>query len=259
MAATSTASYTTDATSAPRATAAVVGASGAIGRLVVRALANDSRVGRVLAVVRSAAPGKAAGFWFLDGDSPAWAKVEVKLVPDVAQLDEPLPCDIGFCCIGLYTGNVKSEATFRAVEVGLNGKAARAMKAGGATRCCYLSGAGAGGSAPMFSRVKGAAEQELRSIGFDAFASFRPPGIMDRPGKTAYGCVEHCLNKMCRCCLSCCNLFVRAEDVAWAMLRFSFAPAAELMETYEAGDIKREALALQAEQNLTKTRFRLNT
>ena len=109
----------------------------------------------------------------------------------------------------------------------------------------------------MFSRVKGAAERELRGIGFEHFASFRPPGIMDRPGRAAYGCIEHCMNKMCRCCLSCGNLMVRAEDVAWAMVRFAFSR--ETMDIYEAGDIKREARAFQDEQDFAPTRFRLNT
>ena len=162
------------------ARAAVFGASGAMGRCVVNSLARDDRIGTVVAVVRTEQP---AAFWFLEGD-PAWAKVEVLVVPDITQTPT-IRCDFGFCCIGVYTG--VPEAKFREVEVGLNTKAAEAMKAGGARRCCYLSGAGVTGKGMLFSRVKGAAEAALRGLGFESFACFRPPGIMDRPGRRVYG------------------------------------------------------------------------
>ena len=104
------------------ARAAVFGASGAMGRCVVNSLARDDRIGSVVAVVRTEQP---AAFWFLEGD-PAWAKVEVLVVPDITQTPT-IRCDFGFCCIGVYTG--VPEAKFREVEVGLNTKAAEAMKA----------------------------------------------------------------------------------------------------------------------------------
>ena len=104
------------------ARAAVFGASGAMGRCVVNSLARDDRIGTVVAVVRTEQP---AAFWFLEGD-PAWAKVEVLVVPDISQTPT-IRCDFGFCCIGVYTG--VPEAKFREVEVGLNTKAAEAMKA----------------------------------------------------------------------------------------------------------------------------------
>ena len=46
-------------------------------------------------------------------------------MPDVSQTPT-IRCDFGFCCIGVYTG--VPEAKFREVEVGLNTKAAEAMK-----------------------------------------------------------------------------------------------------------------------------------
>eukprot|EP01043_Picozoa_sp_COSAG02_P049790 COSAG02_NODE_5039_length_4703_cov_4.134014_1_plen_239_part_00 len=234
-----------------RKTAAVVGASGAIGRLVVRELALDARVAKVIAVVRTE---RNAAFWFLDA-CEEWSKVEVRIVHDVATVGT-LECDLGFCCIGVYTSAVNSEEDFLAVEVGLNGAAGRAMKAGGAERCCYLSGQGAGKKRPMFSRVKGAAEDELAGMGFGAFATVRPPGIMDRPGEPVYGCFENCTNRM-RCCLGCGSLMVRAEDIAWTMLSFSFAPADSVQPIYEAKDIKRVALEFQIQQNRTPTRYHL--
>merc|ERR1712087_375174 len=124
------------------------------------------------------------------------------------------------------------------------------MKAGGARRCCYLSGAGVTGKGMMFSRVKGAAEQALGCVGFETFACFRPPGIMDRPGKRVYGPPESCLNSSCRFMLNT-NQFVRAEDVAWAMVCCSFSDAP--LQIYEVSDIKAAAKAYQAEQKLTKT------
>ena len=130
------------------------------------------------------------------------------------------------------------------------------MKAGGAECCAYLSGQGAGKKRPMFSRVKGATEDELAAMGFGLFATFRPPGIMDRPGEPVYGCVESCMNSM-RCCLRCGSLMVRAQDIAWAMLAFSFAPTDSTQPIYEAKDIKRVAQEFQVQQNLTPTRYRL--
>ena len=176
------------------ARAAVFGASGAMGRCVVNSLARDDRIGTVVAVVRTEQP---AAFWFLEGD-PAWAKVEVLVVPDITQTPT-IRCDFGFCCIGVYTG--VPEAKFREVELGLNTKAAEAMKAGGARRCCYLSGAGVTGKGMLFSRVKGAAEAALRSLqdadlaGLRDASAHRPPASsrmlsMTPPGpKSASGSV----------------------------------------------------------------------
>ena len=236
-------------------TAAIVGASGAIGRLVVNVLAKDARVSKVTAVVRSK---QAAAFWFLTEGSSEWAKVEQLVVPDLKDLPTTLACDVGFCCIGLYAANAPAEAYFEEVEVGLNTKAAEAMKAGGCQRCCYLSGAGVapGKKFPMFSRVKGKAEASLQQVGFTHFATFRPPGIMDRVGKRVYGPPESLINSCCRCCLST-KMFVRAEDVAWAMVHFSFVPADSVREVFEVGHIKSAARTFAAEQQLSPTRYQL--
>tara|TARA_B100000768_G_C11213298_1_gene347002 strand:- start:471 stop:797 length:327 start_codon:yes stop_codon:yes gene_type:complete len=77
--------------------------------------------------------------------------VEVLVLPDVSQTPT-IRCDFGFCCIGVYTG--VPEAKFREIEVGLNTKAAEAMKAGGARRCCYLSGAGVTGTGIVLKTAK---------------------------------------------------------------------------------------------------------
>lgn len=235
-------------------TAVIVGASGACGRLVVNVLAKDTRISKITAVVRSEQP---AAFWFLEG-SAEWAKVELLVVPDLKNLPAKLEYDIGFCCIGLYSANKPTEAFFEEVEVGLNTKAAEAMKAGGCQRCCYLSGAGVAPSKkfPMFSRVKGKAEASLKQVGLPNFATFRPPGIMDRVGKRVYGPPESVINSCCRCCLST-SAFVRAEDIAWAMVQYSFAPADGVREIYEAGDIKAAAKAFAIEQQLSPTRYQL--
>ena len=224
------------------------GATGAIGRLVVNALAKDARIAKVTAIVRGE---KDAAFWFLDANE--WTKVEQLVLLDVSTV-ERIKCDLGFCCIGLYAANGTKEAYFREVEVGVNTKAAAAMREGGCRRCCYLSGAGVTGKGMLFSRVKGAAEVSLRDVGFEVFSCFRPPGIMDRPGKRVYGPPESFINSSMRWLLRT-SMFVRAEDVAWAMLSFSFSDAPR--PVYEARAIKAEAKAFECEQKLTKTRYRL--
>lgn len=240
--------------------ACVAGATGAIGRLVVNGLAKDRRCAKVQVIVRVEKP---AAFWFLS--DAEFAKVEQVVAPDVAKLDASkiTACDVGFCCIGLYAADGVKEPYFREIEVGCNTVAAEAMKAAGAKKLCYLSGAGVTGKGIMFSRVKGAAEVSLREVALRdgvasaaTFACFRPPGIMDRPGRRVYGVMESCVNSSARWLLNT-NMMVRAEDVAWAMMRFAFADPGTTKEIYEASDIKAEAQHFEVEQGLEKTTYKL--
>jgi len=164
-------------------TAIVLGASGSVGARVVHYLLKDPRIRRVTAVVRRNQNDTAQ--WLSDGDEDKAKLAQMEV--DFEKLDDNSPGwnghDLGFTCIGLYTG-AKPEDEWKHIEIDYNVQAAKLLKAGGTERFHYLSGQGVvegGASSFLFSRVKGTAEAALRMIGFSNFATFRPGAIYGRP------------------------------------------------------------------------------
>eukprot|EP00004_Rigifila_ramosa_P027835 TRINITY_DN9209_c0_g1_i1.p1 TRINITY_DN9209_c0_g1~~TRINITY_DN9209_c0_g1_i1.p1 ORF type:complete len:250 (-),score=53.16 TRINITY_DN9209_c0_g1_i1:7-756(-) len=237
--------------------AVVVGATGSVGRMLVKTLALDPRVARVTAAVRKLRePGSVAAFYLLGDQPEAAGKVQEVAVDYAALSDAPTAGgvfeghDIGFSGLGIYTAAAQSEAHFREVEVTANMRAAKAMRLGGVGRFAYLSGQGVtqtpGCLTPQFSRVKGEAERRLQTeVGFERCTVVRPAGIYDRPeGSTPAHALEGFMNNRMRFLLNT-SVGIKCEEVAQAMVHSALAgePVAPILEN---NDIRATAAAYRS-------------
>jgi uncharacterized protein YbjT (DUF2867 family) len=162
-------------------TALVVGASGLVGRALLRQLAApDSGCAAVHALVRKPI-------------TPAPKGVQQHVV-DFSQppLTAPAADDL-YCALGTTIKVAGSKEAFRAVDFDAVVNAARAAQAAGATRMAVVSAMGASPASPVFyNRVKGDTEAALRAMNFQRLVIVRPSllvgprdtlGQASRPGE----------------------------------------------------------------------------
>lgn len=139
----------------------VAGATGLVGRELLRALLADDSVADVVAVGRRAPAEAHAKLHFIHADFPQ--------VPALPHVDE--------CYIALGT-TIKvagSQQAFRAVDFDAVVNVARAAKGAGATKLGVVSAMGANAKSNVFySRVKGEMENALTALGFDTLVIARP-------------------------------------------------------------------------------------
>jgi len=237
----------------------VLGSTGAVGRLLIKTLAQDPRVSGVTAVVRKQ---QDVPFWLLEGDTASLQKFKQLVVPDLAQVDsfekEFAGHDCFISAMGLYSGDVKDEASFEKVEIGLNEGTARVAAKGGATVGAYLSGMGVvkpnevGYFTPMFSRVKGKAEAAIERI-FSMGLCARPGGIYDRilPGieKRFY---DHFNDGFRFVFENTQSLGISAPDIAKAMVQATVVEPLNPIRSVENAELK--TLARAYEQGLAAAR-----
>ena len=141
----------------------VSGASGLVGRALVRRLLEDEAGPGVVAVVRRPL-GISDGR--LSEVEAAFGRLEEAIVPR---------CETAFCALGTTIAKAGSEAAFRAVDVEAVAAFARLARRAGATRFLLVSALGADpGSKVFYNRTKGEAEEAVKAIGFDGVALFRP-------------------------------------------------------------------------------------
>jgi uncharacterized protein YbjT (DUF2867 family) len=147
---------------------AVVGATGMIGRLVLRCLLDDPSVASVVSMGR-----RPVGFQHLKLEEVSHSDFS-----DCSPVREHLAdIDASFFCLGVYTGAVP-DAEFKAITVDYVVGFAEALHAespGGAF--CLLSGQGADQtekSRVSFALYKGMAENALLAKGFGRTHIFRP-------------------------------------------------------------------------------------
>ena len=146
----------------------LTGASGMVGSLILELCLESDDVNTVTSLVRRPS-------------STVHPKLREIVVEDFSNydpvIDEFENQDIAFFCIGVYTGAVPREE-FRKITVDFAVAFGEALidKSPGGT-LCLLSGAGADRtekSKMMFAADKGAAENQLSSMGLKAFHTFRP-------------------------------------------------------------------------------------
>jgi len=147
---------------APRGrTVAVAGATGLVGREILRGLLADETVAAVHALGRRP----------LDLQHPRLTSqvVDFTSLPTLPALDEV------YLALGTTIKVAGSQSAFRAIDFDANLAVARAAKAAGARRVGLVSAMGADpGSRIFYSRVKGELEEALRALGFDALVIARP-------------------------------------------------------------------------------------
>jgi uncharacterized protein YbjT (DUF2867 family) len=140
---------------------AIAGASGLVGREILRGLLGDDTVVAVHALGRRR----------LDASDP---KLTAHAV-DFAALPALPPLDDVYLALGTTIKVAGSQAAFRAVDFDANLAVARAALAAGARRAGLVSAMGAdAGSRVFYSRVKGELEDALARLPFDALVIARP-------------------------------------------------------------------------------------
>lgn len=139
----------------------LAGASGLVGRELLRALLDDPAVATVHAVVRRRLP--------LQHPRLVQHEVDFSALLPLPQVDE------AFIALGTTIKVAGSQPAFRAVDFDAVLAVARAARAAGAMRLGVVSAMGANARSRVFyNRVKGEMEEALAGLGFEALVIARP-------------------------------------------------------------------------------------
>ncbi|UHA74589.1 NAD(P)H-binding protein [Paenibacillus sp. 481] len=152
-------------------TAVVIGATGLIGRELVKLLAAEQSYARVVALVRKL-PEQGEAAWF-EHPKLEWRVVNFNRLHEA----EPMMADVDdlFCCLGTSIRVAKSREMFRRVDYEYPLAAARAALRAGAARMFVVTALGADAKSRIFySRTKGELEDALQELPFSALYLFRP-------------------------------------------------------------------------------------
>lgn len=150
----------------PPHTALVVGATGLVGRQLVRILTGDDAYARIRVVARRALP-----------DELTDPKVEQRIFPFEALVDheDALAADHVFCALGTTRQTAGSEDRFRQVDLEYPRRIAAAALRNGGRHFSLVSAVGASASSRIFyNRVKGEVEAAVRQQGWPSGAILRP-------------------------------------------------------------------------------------
>lgn len=144
--------------------ALLVGATGLVGRSLLKKLLADEQVDRVRVLSRRP----------LDHDH---GKLEVRLseFDDLDELGDFLAVDDVYCALGTTMKSAGSRAAFERVDYHMVVDVARAARAAGARRIAVVSAAGTAESSPSFySRVKARMEAAVSALDYEAVFLLRP-------------------------------------------------------------------------------------
>jgi uncharacterized protein YbjT (DUF2867 family) len=162
-----------------QAVALVAGATGLVGRELVRQLAADGMWREVRALVRLALPPELSG--------PPVAPVQV----DYTRLEPPPPwaaADHVFCALGTTIRQAGSAAAFRQVDTEYPVALARAARDRGARHFLLVTALGADPRSRIFyNRVKGEVEAAIAEMGFSSVTIARPSLLLGRRAKPRLG------------------------------------------------------------------------
>ncbi|MCC7440620.1 MAG: hypothetical protein IT285_03240 [Bdellovibrionales bacterium] len=217
-----------------RRRAVVVGATGLVGRELLRVLEAEPAYGEVLALARRARGTINAG----------GTKVREVMV-DFEQLPPPLfRGDDLYCALGTTIRKAGSREAFRHVDHDYVLQCARLGAAGGMKRLLLVTALGADpDSAFFYNRVKGEVERAVEGAGFGEVHVFRPSLLLGeraerRPGEKLGALAAKAaaplflvpgLRRLAP---------VTGADVAEAMVRTALGPAAPGLRTHESDEIR---------------------
>jgi uncharacterized protein YbjT (DUF2867 family) len=144
--------------------ALVAGATGLVGAELCRQLRGDDTYAHVLVLARRQPP---------EAQPPL--QVEVVDFARIGEWDPDVTLDTVFCALGTTIRKAGSEAAFRAVDFDLVVEMARLAKRAHAQHFVMVSALGADSTSRVFYlRVKGEAEEAVRSLGLPHVAVLRP-------------------------------------------------------------------------------------
>ncbi len=155
----------------------LVGATGAVGRVVLTQALADPRVAQVVALTRRPLPA---------AEKLTNVVVEFDMLPQTAPW---WAVDAVVCTLGTTLRAAGSKAKFVAVDRDLPLRIARLARKAGATRFALNSSLGAdAGSGNLYLRTKGEAEEAIRKLGYPGYTIVRPSLIdanraESRPGE----------------------------------------------------------------------------
>lgn len=174
--------------------AVVLGASGSVGKALIKELIRDRRFQPIVTLVRRSQPdqvamARAAGVELRETLVPAMdaAGLEVATTNAARSLEGDV---VGLSVLGVGAGTAKLTIDeHRAVDVQLNAAFARGLQASGRVKhLAFMSAAGANPSASTsgsgaagmarYARVKGEAEEAVKQFGPDVVSTFRPAMII---------------------------------------------------------------------------------
>jgi uncharacterized protein YbjT (DUF2867 family) len=153
-------------------TALVLGASGAVGTLLLPQLLSDERYQSVRVLVRRA----------LAFQHP---KLEMQVCEDFTKADSAfLAVDDVYCALGTTLKQAGSKAAFERIDYHLAADVLRMARKAGAKRLMLVSSVGASLKASSFYlRVKGRLEQTVSELDFEAVHLLRPSLLLGRKGQ----------------------------------------------------------------------------
>lgn len=157
----STACPRVDGAAATARTALVAGATGLVGREILRGLLTDDSVAAVHALARRPLE--------LRHPKLTTQVVDFAALPALPRVDEV------YLALGTTIKVAGSQAAFRAVDHDANLAVATAARRAGAARLGLVSAMGADGRSSIFySRVKGELEDHLAGLGYEGLVIARP-------------------------------------------------------------------------------------
>jgi len=173
----------------PMRTVLVAGASGLVGRELLRLCLADPEVHAVKALLRRDVPLDVLLGAVHPGEVPLSDAQRRKFQPCVVGFDrldrhaEHFAVDAVFCALGTTIRQAGSQASFRQVDFDAPLQIAQLAHAQGASRFLLVSALGASARSRVFyNRVKGELEDAIEAIGFAQFAVARPSLLRgDRP------------------------------------------------------------------------------
>ncbi len=159
--------------------ALLAGATGLVGREILRLLASDDRIGEVRALVRRPLP---------NGQKSPRVR---ELVIDFEHLqDHPdwFRADIVFSALGTTIGKAGSQAAFRRVDFEYPLAIAKAARSGGARHFLFVSALGANSRSFFFyNRVKGELEEAILALGYQSVTIARPSLLLGERQEHRFG------------------------------------------------------------------------
>ncbi|WP_428944316.1 NAD(P)H-binding protein [Pantoea sp. FN060301] len=204
----------------------ITGATGLVGRHLLRKLVNDPRVSEIIAPTRRKLPEM----------DKVTNLVEDDLTDSLGPLKTPL--DLVFCCLGTTRREAGSKAAFVHVDYTLVVDTAIAGQRLGAKHLLVVSAHGANTHSPFFyNRVKGEMENTLMQEQWPRLTLIRPSLLLGnrenkRSGESFMAPLFKHLPGNWRA--------VSAKDVAAVMMREAFSPCGQSLNIIESGQIPRE-------------------
>ncbi|MFA9456315.1 oxidoreductase [Halalkalibacter sp. AB-rgal2] len=158
-------------------TALIVGATGLVGRELLKMLLKQGNYDKVVAIVRR--PLKIAD------------QKLTEIVTDFDKLDESVidfHVDDVFSCLGTTIKKAQSKDVMYRIDVTYPLRVAKLSRKAGAKKLLFVSAMGANAKSSIFyTRIKGELEGEVQKLGYDSIAIFRPSLLLGERAEFRFG------------------------------------------------------------------------